>query len=362
VSAFAPVVHVDGVDATWMTEALRAAGVLGEGHVASLRREPCGTGQLADSYRFSLDYDGPGAGPATVVGKFPSDDPASRDFGRRSGYYRNEIRFYEQIATTLPIAVPTPLHAALAPDETEFVLVMDDLSPARIVDQLVGCTVDEAAAALEQIAVVHAGSWQRADLAAVDWLGGTVASFQSVTDAFPGLTESFADTYGDLVPSADIDEAAQLNEHLGAWKAILATPQCLWHSDLRADNLMFDAEDGRRPVVLLDWQGVGYGRGTIDVAYLLGTSLPSDRRRDHERDLVATYHAALAAHGVEGYSGEQCWDDYRLAAIHPLQTGVFGLGAVKRSPRGDEMWRQWIGRAADQTRDLESFSVLAARS
>ncbi len=291
-----------------------------------------------------------------------SDDPASRDFGRRSGYYRNEIRFYEQIATTLSIAVPTPVHAALADDDTEFVLLMEDLAPARVVDQLVGCTPDEAAVALEEIAVVHAGSWARPDLAAVDWLGGTVASFHGVTDAFPTLTATFAATYGDLVPASDIDEAAKLNPYLDTWKSVLASSQCLWHSDLRADNLMFDVHGGARPVALLDWQGVGYGRGTIDAAYLLGTSLTTEVRREHERDLIDSYHRALLANGVPSYSPDDCWRDYRLAAIHPLQTGVFGLGAVKRSARGDELWRQWIARCAEHTRDLESFDVLAAQA
>lgn len=359
-NGFAPVVHVDRIDADWMTTALRTAGVLGDHSVTSIHREPCGTGQLADSFRFTLEYDSPGAGPATLVGKFPSDDPASRDFGRRSGYYRNEIRFYEEIVATLSVAVPAPVYAVLADDDTEFVLLMEDLTPARIVDQLVGCTPDEAAVALEQIAAVHAGSWLREDLASVDWLTGTVASFCTVTDAFPGLTETFSATYGDLVPEPDITEAAKLNKHLDAWKSVLSTPQCLWHSDLRADNLLFDLNGGERPIALLDWQGVGYGRGTIDVAYFLGTSLTTAARREHARELVDTYHRALVANGVEDYPRDRCWDDYRLAAIHPLQTGIFGLGAVKRSARGDELWRQWIARSAEQTRDLESFAVLAA--
>jgi hypothetical protein len=111
------------------------------------------------------------------------------------------------------------------------------------------------------------------------------------------------------------------------------------------------------PVAVLDWQGVTYACGTLDVAYFLGTSLTTEGRRD----LVAHYHAALVARGVTGYSADECWEDYRLLAIHPLQTGVFGLGAVKRSERGDEMWRNWIDRSANMTRDLDSFTLLAER-
>ena len=49
----------------------------------SFETAPIGTGQMADTTRFSLTYDEPGAGPATVVGKFASADDQSR--GHRPG-------------------------------------------------------------------------------------------------------------------------------------------------------------------------------------------------------------------------------------------------------------------------------------
>jgi hypothetical protein len=358
-----PVVRLDAVDPEWLTGALSDTGALtGGARVTDVRREMCGTGQLADSYRFTLTYDPPGAGPNTLVGKFPSDDATSRAFAQQSGYYKHEVLFYRQVAPSLTesVAVPTPMYAELAANETDFVLLMADLSPARVVDQLVGCTADEAAATVEQAAALHAGTWHDAELAGRDWLKGATASFVHITDIFPVTIETFPENFGDLVPPDQLDEAARLNDHLDAWKAVLTEPQCLWHSDLRADNLLFDAQGGTVPVALLDWQGVGYGRGTIDLAYFLGTSLATETRRACERDVVGLYHQALVAHGVEAYAGEQCWDDYRVAALHGLQTGVFGLGAVKRSTRGDEMWRLWIERCCAQVQDLESYAALTS--
>lgn len=353
-----PVVPVHAIDAAWLNEVLTDAKPLSCGRIARVERAVCGTGQLADSYCFTLTYEPGDTGPATVVGKFPSEDATSRAFGQQSGYYRNEIRFYQEIAPTLTLAIPTPLHAALASNETDFVLLMEDMSPARAVDQLVGCTADDAAATVEQAAALHAGSWHSERLASVDWLQGTVGSFVHVTDNFGETTGTFREKFGDLIADADLAEAARLNDHLDAWKAVFATPQCLWHSDLRADNLLFDANDGDLPVALLDWQGVGYGRGTIDVAYFLGTSLTTEVRRTAERDLVTHYHEHLTTNGVEDYTADECWDDYRLAALHGLQVGVFGLGAVKRSDRGDRMWRNWIERTATQVRDLDSYTAL----
>lgn len=359
---FEPVVPVDQITAGWLTRVLVDTGRMDmAARVVSVGRAPCGTGQLGDSYRFTLAYDPPLAGPATLVGKFASRDPTSREFGCRSGYYRNEIGFYGELAPGLAMSIPTAVHAALADNATDFVLLMEDLAPARQVDQLLGCSADESARVMDQAAALHAHSWHDHRLAARDWLKGTVGIFTHVTDTFANVVKTFPDLCGDLVPDCDLREAEKLIGQADAWKRIFIDPQCLWHSDLRADNVLFDARDGRRPVVVLDWQGVGFGRGTIDVAYWMGTSMTLENRRAHERDLVAHYHAALVGHGVADYDAERCWDDYRVHALHGLQVGVFGLGAVKRTPRGDQMWKLWIERTAAQVRDLDSFSALARR-
>lgn len=354
-----PVVGVDAIDAAWMTHVLRHAGALRSGRVIEVGRERCGTGQLGDSYRFTLAYDPPDAGPATVVGKFASDDANSREFGRSSGYYRNEIRFYDELASGLPISIPSSLHAALSDDGADFVLIMEDLSPARSVDQLTGCLPDEMGLVVEQIAALHAASWRDPRLMDLDWLQGTATMFQGVTDAYPEVIRKFPELCGDLVPQADLDEAAGLVPFTETWKRELGTRQCLWHSDIRADNVLFDARDGTRPVVLLDWQGLGYGAGTLDVGLCLGTSLTIEDRREHERDLVTLYHEGLLAGGVTDYGREDCWNAYRRHAVHGLQVGVFGLGAVRRTARGDQMWKSWIERTAAQVRDLESYAELA---
>lgn len=356
-----PVLSAADVSAEWLSEVLAAAGRLSDGRVTDVRYAACGTGQLGDSYRFHLSYSAPGAGPATLVGKFASQDPTSREFGRSSGYYRNEIGFYTELVGQLPVSVPTALYAALDVNQTDFVLLMDDLAPARQVDQILGCTVDEAVLIMDQAAALHAASWQRAEWAALPWLQGTAAMFQHVTDRFAEVIAAFPTLCSDLVPQADLDEAARLEPLAARWREWIATPRCLWHSDLRADNVLFDAEDGRRPVVVLDWQGLGYGQGTIDIALWMGTSLPTELRRAHERALVARYHEGLLRGGVRDYTAEQCWADYRVNAIHGLQVGVFGLGAVKRTDRGDRMWQAWIERTAAHVRDLDSFSALAAR-
>src|SRR3546814_12363536 len=61
----------------WLTEVLRASRALTSGRVESVSHELFGAGMVGDNARFHLSYDG-GEGPATVVGKFPTADEASR--------------------------------------------------------------------------------------------------------------------------------------------------------------------------------------------------------------------------------------------------------------------------------------------
>ena len=51
---------------------------------------------MGQNIRFALDYE-TGAGPATVVGKFASDDPASRQTGIALQNYLKEVRFYREL-------------------------------------------------------------------------------------------------------------------------------------------------------------------------------------------------------------------------------------------------------------------------
>lgn len=64
----------DDVTPEWVTAVLAAAGATAHGTVVDVHAKSVGTGQVGDSVRFTLTWDEAGAGPASVVGKFPTDD------------------------------------------------------------------------------------------------------------------------------------------------------------------------------------------------------------------------------------------------------------------------------------------------
>lgn len=347
------------LDAAWFTGLLRHHGRLEAGSVVDVTSEPFGTGQMAESHRFRLTFDDAASGPASLVVKLPSQDPGSREFGATRGLYEAEVRFYKELAGAVQCAVPVALHSAIAAGG-DFTLVMDDLAPARVVDQIAGAEVDDVAAAVEELARLHAGSWGWVELAERPWLRSIVHGYVAVLDQADALVAMFEEKFGDVVPAEDIDQLRALAAAVPEWTARLQEVRCLWHQDFRLDNLLFDANGGRTRVAVVDWQTVGMANGVIDLPYLLGSSLTVERRRASERDLVALYHRTLVAHGVTDYDADQCWDDYRVLAAHGLASLLVGAVSVVRTPRGDEMWRTWAQRQAAQTRDLDTFALLAA--
>ena len=89
------------VGAAWLSEALRAANLLGDDEITAVEWQPIGTGQVGDSARFTLTYDRPGAGPATLAGKFPAEDATSRQTAVTHGLYAKEVSFYRELAGEL---------------------------------------------------------------------------------------------------------------------------------------------------------------------------------------------------------------------------------------------------------------------
>ncbi len=184
-----------GLTAEFLTQAL--AGHLAGRTVTAVAALPVGTGQVSDTYRLCLTYDGPADMPATLIAKVPSADPASRNAARAFRTYEIEASFYDQLAAGLPVSLPTCYYAAYDAEPDEYLVLLADIAPAAPGDQLAGIGPADAAAAVSELAALHAAGWDRPDLAALPWLnrsGPEAATLLAavVTDLYPGFGERYA--------------------------------------------------------------------------------------------------------------------------------------------------------------------------
>jgi hypothetical protein len=338
--------------AEFLTRAL--ADHLGGVAVATVRAEPVGTGQVSDSYRLHLAYDGSADLPATMIAKVPAADPASRNAARAFRTYEIEASFYDQLAAGLPVCLASCYYAAHDPGPDEYVVLLEDLAPAVPGDQLTGISPDDAAAAVAELAALHAAGWSSPRLAALPWLNRsssetTALMAGAIADLYPG----FRDRYGDRLEHGTLSLVEDFLPHVGRYLAGTDEPRTIVHGDFRADNLLFGPA---RPVVL-DWQTASFGVGASDLSYFLASSLPVAVRRQYEEALVRRYHARLTSRGVK-LTWHDCWTGYRRYAFGGIVMDIIAAMVVQQTERGDEMFATMARRHARHALDLDALALL----
>ncbi|MGE0484051.1 MAG: phosphotransferase [Gammaproteobacteria bacterium] len=351
-----PIVAAEGVTPAWLSTALHRKGI--DATVGAIATETVGTGQLGETRRFHLTYAGtpPADAPATVVGKFPSDNPVAATSGKEMGFYRSELMFYRELAHRTAINTPAVYVAELGPDN-DFTLILEDLAPAVQGDHMQGCSVDEARLALKEAALLHGAFWNDSELENQPWLyvpPGAQGFY--TTELVEQSWDHFQQTYGARMDPEVMRLCDKFVRHHAAWNAPRPAPKCFSHNDFRVDNMLF----GGPRIAVVDWQTSAYLGTGMDVAYFLGGAFDRATRRAVERDLLAEYHGELQAQGVSGYDFEQLMADYRHYSFAVLVVAIAATVIVKQTERGDRLFMKMVTDGAWQAIDNDAADGLPA--
>ncbi|HEY7802217.1 MAG TPA: phosphotransferase, partial [Dehalococcoidia bacterium] len=262
-------------------------------------------GRLA-RLRLEYDADAPRA-PATLIAKFAAAPGLTRDLAVRLGLYEREAAFYRDTGKRAGIAVPR-VYGSLRDAAGEPVLLLEDLATATAGDLVVGCSLEAAAALLDELARMHAYWWDSRALETHAWLPlpvDSVAAFAGASSR-PDAWTSFRRRFGRELPPDVVALGDRMQGDRSVLERLSSPPWTLVHGDLRINNVMFAAGASAEVRAVIDWQTAVRGRGPMDVATLFATSLAPEHRAAAERELLPAYHAALVRGGVSGYSFQAC--------------------------------------------------------
>ncbi|KRF21278.1 hypothetical protein ASG90_01525 [Nocardioides sp. Soil797] len=333
---------------------MRASGAASSDAVLdSFSARPIGNGLMADTLLLDLTWRGEGVGPTSAVAKVPSTDEAAARTAASLGAYEREASFYVEFVGESEIDVPRLL-GVIPSDAGAPTLLLEDLSALSARDQLEPVGLDVVEQMRAQLAALQAPFWESDRLAATPWL------HRRLGVPIPGIAErmrtSWDATRSYLADEYDDAERAQIDRFVvGAdrWAQGIGGPVSLVHHDYRIDNMLF----GPDRVVVLDWQTVGLGAPMFDLAYALATSLSPETRAQVERDVVRTHVADLAARGVD-FDEDLAWRCYREASFATMLMLVPPTGSVKRTDRGDQVFRDLLRRGARIALDLDADEFL----
>jgi Ser/Thr protein kinase RdoA (MazF antagonist) len=270
-----------------------------------------------------------------------------------------EVNFYRELAHSVQIRTPRCHYATIDPTSGEFILVLEDLAPCRPGDQLAGCSVDQAALAMDELAKLHAPHWGDARLAGLPWLNrSTPESIERTGQLLGDLFPLFIERYSERLAPEHVQVAEHFMRSLSSWLQQRRPPFVVQHGDYRLDNMLFGTEAGGYPLAVVDWQTAVLGPPLSDASYFLGAGLLPEARRKNEQALLRQYYDALQAYGVEGFSWERCWLDYRRYAYSGFLMAVAASMLVVQTERGDEMFLTMASRHGAQILDLEAEDLL----
>jgi aminoglycoside phosphotransferase (APT) family kinase protein len=176
-------------------------------------------------------------------------------------------------------------------------------------------------AAVDSLAKLHALWWDDPRLGTELFTKVTKGNFwpKRLDEAINQLPD-FLDFIGDRLS----------NTRKQVYEKILASSNQFWrpdmarktktflHGDIHFWNILFPRDSAKHTIRIFDWNSWDIGKGTNDLAYMLGLHWYPSLRARFEKFLLRRYHNKLIEHGIEGYSWDDYWLDYRESCIMNL--------------------------------------------
>ena len=333
------------------------SGVLGA-DVAITGTRRIGDGLVGMNLRLELAVPAGCDLPTSLIAKHPSPDPTSRATGIALRNYEREVKFYADIAPTVDIRVARCFHGEWNPADGDFVLLLEDLSPAEQGNQITGCSAELASRSVLELARLHGPRWADPRLADIEFLQrrgvDDAVGLQVLWGMFlPG----FFAIYKRYLDSEGVALIERFGERMPAWVDGHTLPHTVTHGDYRLDNLMYASDQGGYPVATVDWQTPGHGSASGDLSYFLGAGPLPEVRREIERDLVEQYCGALAAYNVNVEASE-VWHQYCRDAYGGIIMSVVASQIVGGSERSEAMFAAMATRHTRHALDLGSESLI----
>ncbi len=358
----------ESITAEWMTQALRPDGETEPMALTCLAIEEIGSGVglMGTILRCHLTYAHAKKGqPDSVIVKMASGRHRNLSMARKLGLYKREYDFYRLLSADAPINTPKLFYADFDDETHHFVLVLEDFRAMAMVDQYTGADEGQALVAIRAAAKLHGYYWNKESNLIQSGFGQVLnrrkrfffqemysdhlkTAFRNFDDFFTPSNRCLAEYLG-----------AGLAQHL---KARTKMPRTLTHGDYRLDNMFFGAT-GTDDFAAIDWQVSGLHSGLRDVSYFLAGSVLPETRRKIEKDALLDYYGLLRSSGVENFTYEECWRQYRAHTLDGLILLVFICGGLELEEEDDRnLARMGLKRILAATEDLDAEEFLPDRS
>lgn len=305
-------------------------------------------GMTSDMVFLSLGFDGETECPNTMACKTASSKIAMKILSKLVNMTKTEIGFLRMLQSDESAGLRVPkLYYAYHNSRTEhFIVLMQDMRPARPGKQLRGCQVAEAHGVLQVLAQMHGHYWENYQ-AALRWTvmpNDPKKRFLSfvLADAWPKFIR-WASPHAEAgtLPSLEVAKsvAQEVLSSQGQWMQEMAKPPLtVIHGDCHSENYLWPegaAASGEK-IIAIDFQLATVGQGLFDVANFLLLSMDSELLQKEEEELLMFYHTKLAASIAVEFTMEEFRNRYAAGMVYTLILEAVGQGTMDTSELANE--------------------------
>jgi thiamine kinase-like enzyme len=302
------VITFDQITPEWLTTVLKQNGSLLTGRVTNIKqvRDP---NPMAYNVTLHVVYS------EDAQGTYPAD------LFFKQNRNTEEARFYRHIASTLhDVAVLTCYdvqyndsnsHLLLQYVEGTHFTAPDALPMPLLYNEMI----------VDALADLHFQFWDRPRLSLdIGTLAPDVPAsmFDRVSQHFP----AFVDYLGERLSSRRRSHYEKILASYPQYRPS-TSPKTLVHGDAHWGNFLYPHDPAAHKLYMIDWAVWNINFGVGDLAYNIALQCYPERRTRIEQPLIRRYHDRLLKLGVQDYSWERCWEDYRRMVIEQCLWIIF---------------------------------------
>lgn len=228
------------------------------------------------------------------------------------------LRFAQQQQSITDLRIPQCYDAYFDAATDEAHILMEDISTAfREQRDNVPPTKRHREQIIDALASLHGAWWEHGRLPLLRAMPDELQHERELIAAQQGLANVKAHPSSRLSPQQlDILTKITTAYPQGQQARFLAGDGVtVIHGDLHAQRLRYAHQDIR----IVGWKAWRVGLGTDDLARIMACYWPEPMHRMEAKPLLQRYHRHLQAMGVQQYTWEQCWYDYRASIANVIR-------------------------------------------
>jgi hypothetical protein len=293
-----------------------------------------------------------------LVVKLQAAVPEMHQVAMQYDYYGSEVNFYRELAADVPMHTPEVYVSAMDSESDRVLIIMEAFTDWHSPDQIAGATAEQVAIAADELAGLASAYWNDQPQARLPWLKSADSqAFASLPEDHAACLPVALERFEGSWPGGAAETLQRIStRYADIRRAIINGTQVLSHWDFRVENLFFGPEG---ELAVIDWQLMHMDNPANDLAYLLGTNVDIQLRREIEGDIMALYLRGLREQGVSDYGMAELVADYRLSLLSLTAIPLIGGANMDiGNQRSATLFAAMGGRLVKAIQDWDAVALL----